>query len=464
MRRSIRIRLLVSVLCLLIPLSAAAAWLLTRMFGDQLLHDIDVSLTEEAETVAELLATPVGPDTLENLLATIAGETEHGSRKYITVSRNGALIAEVPAGAAAVIDSANPRLRVVRYRAPEQAITVAIAVSAAAAQHAKQRLTSLLAVGVPLLLALFSASLWLVISRALQPLGHAAQRLSHIGAGNLSVRVAVANSEDEVGRMVTVLNAMLDRLERTLSELQRFTADAAHELRTPLTVLQAGLEVALTRPRSAEEYRAALTEALAGIDRMRHVADDLLTLARLEAAGAPHAPGRVDLGEMLRELADAAAEAAAQRGLSIEVTAASGLWVRGNAGDLYRLFNNLIENAVRHGGNGSSSDGQRRGKRVLLSAQRNGDRIDVTVADNGPGIPPQELDRIFERFYRGNGQRADATGTGLGLSIAQQIARTHQGHIAVHNGRNGGCVATVSLPAGDGTDLSQETLSGRVRL
>ena len=447
MRRSIRIRLLVSVFALLIPLSVTAAWLLTRVFGDRLLRDIDVSLTEEAETVAELLATPAGPDTVDHLLATIAGETEHGARKYVVVTRHGLRIAEAPPGAQAIVDSGNPRLRIVRYQAPQQPITVSIAVSAAAAQHAEQRLTSLLAVGVPLILALFGASLWLVLSRALRPLEHAARQLSHIGAGNLSVRVAVANPEDEVGRMVTVLNDMLDRLERTLLELQRFTADAAHELRTPLTVLRAGLEVALARPRSASEYHAALTEAVDGIDRMRQVADDLLTLARLEAAGAPHAPGSVDLGEMLHELADAAAEAAGRRGLRIEVTAPAGLRVHGNAGDLYRLFNNLIENAVRHGGSGTNK-GPACDARIVLAACQRGERIEVTVADDGPGIPPHELQRVFERFYRGNGKRADATGSGLGLSIAQQIARTHKGHIDIHNAAAGGCVATVSLPAG----------------
>jgi signal transduction histidine kinase len=453
-RRSIRIRLLLSVLALLIPLSIAAAWLLTRVFGDQLLRDIDVSLSEEAETIAELLETRAGPDTVGTLLTTIAGESGRGERKYITVVRDGSLIAEAPPGARAIVEAGSPHLRIVRYRAPHQPITVSIAMSAAAAEHAKQRLTSLLAAGVPLILVLFGAGLWAVIGRALWPLEHAAEQLNRIGAGNLSVRVAVPNRTDEVGRMVSVLNDMLDRLERTLLELQRFTADAAHELRTPLTVLRAGLEVALTRPRSASEYRAALMEALDGIDRMRQVADDLLTLARLEAASAPQAPGQVDLGEMLPELADAAAEAAGRRGLHIEVAAAAGLWVDGNAGDLYRLFNNLIDNAVGHGGD-SASGGPGRDERILLCAQRRGNRIAVTVADKGPGIPPHELHRVFERFYRGNGKRSDATGTGLGLSIAQQIARTHGGHITVRNAPDGGCVATVSLPAA-GTGRSGE--------
>src|SRR5262249_22273705 len=116
--RSIRIRLLVSLLALLIPLSAGAAWLLIQVFGNRLLHDIDVTLGEEAETVAELLATPVSWNTVEDLLNHIAGEPEHGAQKYITITRDGQLVSEAPRGAERLIAAGDPRLRVVRYAAP----------------------------------------------------------------------------------------------------------------------------------------------------------------------------------------------------------------------------------------------------------------------------------------------------------------------------------------------------------
>jgi signal transduction histidine kinase len=444
-RRSIRIRLLVWLLALLIPLSAAGGWLLIQVFGNRLLRDIDVALDEEAETVAELLATPAGSDTVGNLLNHIAGETAHGAQKYITITRDGRVIAEVPQGAGQVIDSTDPRLRVVRRAAPDR-LTVSIAVSAAGALHAKQRLTSLLGIGGPLLLLFVGGGLWLIISRALKPLEQASRQLDEIGAENLSVRVAVENRDDEVGRMVTVLNRMLDRLERAVAELRRFTADAAHELRTPLTVLRAGLEVALARERPAAEYRAALSEALSGIVRMSRLAEDLLTLARLEAAGAPRAAAPVDLNEVLHELADAAAESARQQRLTIEVKAAPGLWVHGNTGDLYRLFNNLIDNAVRHGVNGAEGDGPKDGS-ILLVAERVADHVNVTIADSGPGIPVHDQGRVFERFYRGHDKPAAPTGTGLGLSIALQIVHTHGGQVELRNRNGGGCVVTVTLPA-----------------
>jgi two-component system OmpR family sensor kinase len=247
--------------------------------------------------------------------------------------------------------------------------------------------------------------------------------------------------------MVTVLNRMLDRLQSAVGELKRFTANAAHELRTPLTVLRAGLDVAQSRQRSAAEYRAALGEALAATERMCRLAEDLLTLARLEAAEDPGAVGAVDLSELLHELAaawrsEAAEEPGECRTVDVHVATEPAVWVTGNAGDLYRLFNNLIDNAARHGASGTP-----RRTEIQLSARVVADRIEAQVADNGPGLSPEDLQRIFDRFYRGNGVRAVRSGTGLGLSIAQEIARAHDGAIRAANRDGCGCVFTVSLPA-----------------
>jgi len=432
--------MLVWVLALLVPLSVCAGWLLVEAFGNRLLHDFDVALREEAETVAELLATRASPGAVASLVTEIAGESGRGANKYIVVTRQGQVIAQAPHAALEVLRSPSPQLRVVRYDSPDHSVTVSIGASAAAALHAKRRLTSLLLIGIPAMLALLTASLWLLIGLALQPLEKASWHLDQIAADNLAVRVPIDNPDDEVGRMVTVLNRMLDRLARAVSELQRFTADAAHELRTPVTVLRAGLDVALGRERSSAEYRAALAEALAGTERLARVADDLLTLARLDAAATPRMVERVDLSEVLHELADASAERAAQRNTSISVSAPLGLWVSGNAGDLYRLFTNLVDNALRHGTNGTPGE-------IALAAERQAETIHVSVADSGPGIVPQDLPRVFDRFCRGQTGRGAVAGTGLGLSIAQEIARTHGGRIAAANREGGGCVVTVSLPA-----------------
>jgi len=438
MQRSIRLRLLVAVLALLVPLSLAAGWLLVQMFGNRLLHDIDVAIEEEAETTAELLTGAQGAQTITDALARISAETDLGGRKFVTLSRNGAVVAESPPGADAALQR-RPALRVVRYEARERGapITVSIGVSTTAAEHARRRLTSLLAVGIPLLLISLGAGFWLVLGRTLRPLAEAADRLDTVAADTLSVRVPVANPHDEVGRVVSVVNAMLDRLERGMGELRRFTADAAHELRTPLTVLRTGLEVALGRDRTADEYRAALTEALAGTDRMCRVAEDLLTLARVESDAMRRAGDNVDVSEMLHELSDAWTEAAAQRQVVFELAVPADLVVVGAAVDLYRLFNNLIENAVRYCAPGGN---------VQLTAQRTSEGIVATVADRGPGIPADELPRVFDRFYQGRGH---AEGSGLGLSIAREIARAHGGQISIANRDGGGCVVSVTLQPAD---------------
>ena len=445
MRRSIRLRLIVWTLALLLPLCAGAGWLLIQVFGNRLLHDIDVAVQEEAETVGELLAAPASPDAVNNLLAQIAKETDWGPRKYVIVTQNGQLIAEAPPDAHVVLQGGKPSIRIIRYQSPNSTVAVSIGVSVGAAVHAQQRLRSLLAIGIPMILLLAATSLWVVIGRALRPLKNASRQLEQIAAETLSVRIPVENPDDEVGRMVSVLNHMLGRLERAVVELRHFTADAAHELRTPLTVLRTGLEVALARDRPAIEYRAALTEALEATDRMCRLAADLLTLARLEAAGAPRTSGPVDMGAMLHELADAWTETAGLGRATLAVEAPPNLYAQGDAGDLYRLFTNLIENAVRHGANGNGSGVG--ASRIVLSARYAAGRIEAEVADDGPGIAPDDLPRAFDRFHRGGGQHATVPGTGLGLSIAQQIARTHGGHIAVANRDGGGCVVTVSLPA-----------------
>jgi two-component system sensor histidine kinase TctE len=221
-----------------------------------------------------------------------------------------------------------------------------------------------------------------------------------------------------------------------VAERERFTADAAHELRTPLAVLRAGLEVALSRERSGTEYRSALEDALAGTDRLCRLAEDLLALARIDAGAESGAPSSVVLEEMLQELGDAWLPACSRRGIRMQVDAPRELSVRGNAGALYRLFNNLIDNAVAHSPQGG---------RVVLSAEGAPPWAHVTIADEGPGIRAEEASRVFDRFYRG-AAGSERSGSGLGLSIARKIAAAHAGRIALVDGRGGGCVLRVTLP------------------
>jgi signal transduction histidine kinase len=437
------VRLVLAVLALLVPASAAGGWLLVELFGERLLRDLDVALQEEAGTVAALLLNPTSAGVMATLLDHVATETDLGPGKRIVVSRGGVIIGEAPDGARALLSSNDPRLRrVVRDAGPpENRLTVAIAVPAATALHAKRQLTVLLVVGIPAALVVITVGLWVVIGRALRPLADAARRMERIGADDLSARVPVEDPNDEVGRMVLALNGLLDRLAAAVGQMQRFAADAAHELRTPLTVLRAGLEVALHRERPAAGYRAALTDALKTTERLADLAEDLLALVRLEGDARPRPTTTLDLAETVQELADAWAPQAAERNVVIEVSVSPGLIVRGAAGELYRLFSNLVDNALRHSPSGG---------RIRLQSATGDGWVRITVADEGPGIPGDDARRLFERFYRGRGERE--AGSGLGLSIAQAIAHAHGGQVALANRESGGTAATVVLPLA-GTDV-----------
>jgi signal transduction histidine kinase len=437
MTRSIRLRLVAWILALLLPVSVAAGWLLVQVFADRLLRDIDVALEEEAETIAALALNAGNDDALAALLTRVAAETDLGTPKRIVVSRAGRVIGDAPSGAAMQPEPAADAIHTATYQVgpPEDPVTVVISVPVAQALHAQARLTVLLALGIPCALLVIAAGLWVVTGRALKPLEAASRQLEAIDAERLAARVPVANPHDEVGRMVVVLNRMLDRVESAVGEMRRFSADAAHELRTPLAVLRTGLDVALSRPRSADEYRAALAEALESTDRLSRVAEELLTLARMETHAERRRLDTIDLTEMLHELADAWASPAAQRGVTVELVAPPDLAVHGSAADLYRLFGNLIDNAVRY---------SPRGGRVALSAAAADGHVEVSIADRGPGLAPGEAERVFERFYRGHD--APSGGSGLGLSIAQAIVRAHGGRVTLGNRDGGGCIATVVLP------------------
>lgn len=439
MTRSLRLRLVLWILALLVPVAAAAAWLLVEVFSNRLLRDLDIALQEEVSTVAALLEKPEGAVAMPTLLAHLASETDLGMGKFVVVRDREGIVAEAPPGAAARLQEHHALHRTAQAAIgpPDDPLTITVGVPTAASLRAPQRLTVLLAIGIPGLLLLLAVALWVVATRALRPLEQAAEAMDGIGVGDLTARIPSPTPDDELGRMVAALNRLLDRLAGGVTEMRRFTADAAHELRTPLAVLRTGLEVTLARERGAAEYRAALAEALRDTEHLARLAEDLLTLARLEAL-PPRAPSSpIGLAEMLQELADAWEEQATARGVGIDVAGEATLIVDGIAPELYRLFGNLIENALRHTPTGS---------RIEIAMRRDGPWARVCVIDGGSGLPPDQLERVFERFYRAPGSKVP--GTGLGLSIARAIARAHHGDVRLWNHSRGGCVAEVSLPLG----------------
>lgn len=271
-----------------------------------------------------------------------------------------------------------------------------------------------------------------------------------IGGRTLAERLPHPGTRDEIGRLIDTLNDMLARLEHAFEAQRRFTADASHELRSPLSRLRTELEITLRRPRGADEYVQALRSGLEDVARLTALVEELLTLARLDAGQdtAPVAP--VAIGPILEAVVRRARPAAQARGMTLSLagTDDSGAdALEANAAArvprelLMLVATNLVENAVKYGAAGGS---------VLVSVVARPDGTELVVEDDGPGLPAEERERVFERFYRGAAARAaDIEGTGLGLALCDLIVRAAGGRIEVGVSRWGGARFSVHLPAGD---------------
>ncbi|HET7233838.1 MAG TPA: HAMP domain-containing sensor histidine kinase [Longimicrobium sp.] len=226
-------------------------------------------------------------------------------------------------------------------------------------------------------------------------------------------------------------------VENTLQQMRRFLGDAAHELRTPVSVLRGRAEVALQREREPGEYRAALLSVSREAEAMGHIVDDLLTLARVESGVRPVAHEPVYLDDLVSDAVAAAGVAAEARGVRLSVGEFDEAPVLGDATLLRQLLVILVQNAVKYTPHGGE---------VRVDVHQPAGVPTVVVRDTGMGIPPDELPRVFERFYRGESARAAAEGAGLGLSIARRIAEEHQARIALESQVGRGTRVTVTFP------------------
>jgi heavy metal sensor kinase len=298
--------------------------------------------------------------------------------------------------------------------------------------------------GAALALALVGG--WFLVGRALTPIGRIAETAEAMSESNLGLRVDVNRTEDELGKVAMALNRAFDRLQDAFERQTRFTADASHELRTPLASLLAELEWAQARPRSDAEYRDTLDVCARAAQRMRTVVDGLLTLARADAGALPSRREPVNLLNLLQEMVAAATPIAETRGIRLCADGSSTTTVEGDPDRLRDLISNLVFNAVHHSSAGGTVN-------CSVSATTGMTRLEI--ADSGPGIDPQDLPHIFERFYRANKARSgSAGGAGLGLAISKWIAESHGGQIRCES-NGAGSRFVVELP---GASSLQTTL------
>jgi len=314
---------------------------------------------------------------------------------------------------------------------------VQVGMSLEASRRTLSRYLTILVVLVPLAVGLAAVGGALVARRALRPVDTMSLTARRITAEDLTQRLAPRGTGDELDRLAETLNAMLARLEDAFAEVRRFAADAAHELRTPLTVLRGEIEVALRGERSSDEYRRVLRSSLEEVERLTHLAEDLLLLSRFSVTvSAPRQ--RVELEPLVVEALDAGIQLAHRRSVSITSTALTPAAVVGDGAALRRALLNLIDNAVKYTPPGG---------KVEVSLIR-GDRIaSIAVHDSGIGIAPGDAERVFQPFVRLEAAREGTEGgAGLGLAIARSIVIAHGGELVLESAPGAGSTFIIRLP------------------
>jgi signal transduction histidine kinase len=302
-------------------------------------------------------------------------------------------------------------------------------------QQVNATFTWLLSSGLPALLLLACATVWLVVGRALRPverIRRAVTDITDISAAGLTQRVPEPGTNDEIGHLAQTMNAMLARLEDSARRQRRFVADASHELRSPLTAIRTGLEVGLAHPDRAPWHQIA-ARTVKQATRLEELINDLLLLAKTDAGHAAGRQQHVRLAPLLAEITATTGAHATTIALDIP----PDLTVIGNPADLSRAFRNVVDNAVHYAES-----------RVRITASAADGTVRVDITDDGPGIPAAQRERVFDRFVRLDASREHTSGsTGLGLAIAKEIVTAHQGTITIHGPDEGGTVVTVLLPS-----------------
>lgn len=291
-------------------------------------------------------------------------------------------------------------------------------------------ITDALLVLYPALVLLVGLLAWYFAGRALRPVEAIRAEASAITHTTIHRRVPVPETRDEVARLALTMNEMLDRLEDAATRQRRFVSDASHELRSPVASIRTQLEVALRRP-DRDDWADVARRVLAEDERLEQAVVDLVELARLDEDAPAGELAEVDLDDVVLE------ECSRERRIPVVTSAVSGGRVRGRRDALARVVRNLVDNACRHAES-----------RVEVSVQTIGDDVELVVADDGPGIAPEDRERVFERFTRlDEGRARDAGGMGLGLAVVKSTVERHGGSVAITDHEPHGARFVVRLPA-----------------
>jgi heavy metal sensor kinase len=307
-------------------------------------------------------------------------------------------------------------------------------------RHELNELLAVLLLGLPLGVGVAALGGYLLARRALRPVGRMAERAETITADRLSERLPIANPQDEMGRLAAVFNATLARLEASFDQLRRFTADASHEMRTPLAALKAVGEVGLSKAHEPAACREVVGSMLEEVDRLTRLVDSLLTLSRADAGKASIDRASVDLVALAEEVRQLLCVLADEKRQAVRVEGTGAVFVSCDRAILRQAIINVLDNAIRH-----SPDG----RPIRIVVERGPAGPSIAVVDEGPGIAPEHLPRIFDRFYRIDPARSrDAGGTGLGLAIAKWAVEANGGRIEVESEIGRGSTFRIVLSDG----------------
>jgi len=300
-------------------------------------------------------------------------------------------------------------------------------------------LAVIMAIAIPCAVGLAIIGGYLLAGRVLAPVGAMADMARRVTAESLDARLPVSNSADEFGRLASVFNETLSRLDAAFEQLRRFTADASHELRTPLTAIRSVGEVALQRSLNAEGYREVVGSMLEEVDLLTRLVENLLLLTRAEAGRIPMTRATVDLRELVAGVSDGLRVLAEEKNQELTLELGGPVAVECDATVLRQGITNLLHNAIKF----TPAQGI---IRVAARSTVGGDVV-IEVQDSGPGIPATDQQRVFERFYRVDQARStDTGGTGLGLAIARWAVEASRGRIELESVPGQGTLFRVVLP------------------
>ncbi|MDQ3618851.1 MAG: HAMP domain-containing histidine kinase [Actinomycetota bacterium] len=404
------------------------------------------SLTEDVRVAARVRAAPIASDLARGMRPDAFTDT-FGDDEFVQIlDGNGRVIAssENIAGAtpppnldqdggSVQIDVAfddDPFLAVADVSADGR--TVIVGRSLDNVVESSSALVGILLIGVPLLVLFTGAVAWRLVGKALSPVEAIRSQVETISMKDLHRRVPASDTADEVGRLAATMNQMLGRLEQGRARQRRFVSDASHELRSPVASIRQHAEVAIAHPNSTST-RDLADVVLVENSRLQSLVEDLLLLTRMDEHDSDDGQGPVDLDDIVFAHME---RIRAGNGRSLDTSGLSAGRVLGDHRKLDRMVANLVDNAVRHSE-----------KAIAVSLAEEGQEVILRVDDDGPGVPPEDRSRIFERFVRLEEARdRDSGGAGLGLAIVAEVARSHGGLASVAHSPLGGSRFEVRLP------------------